>query len=235
MNVLCTSRSQGRDGVIKVWDAERLAASGSDRPKEQISTHDRNGSRTLAPEPLLERATGAFHFCQFALTRWREEETTRDQEDTITGDNGECQGRHEEVREERGEEPRHEEQDESDCVSHNTFRAVARKGGERGEVLGESSANGDGNGEPFGMVRHEDMSEERLGGEGRQEVAAGATVGEGLSHDSFAENAMLAPCNEHRSVSRNYRLLRQASQEVIVLRYSVHFGIACCCRWRGGN
>ncbi|CAM9326096.1 unnamed protein product [Choristocarpus tenellus] len=53
--------SQGRDGLIKVWDAERLSV-------------PQNGSATnaeVSPEPLFILRTGAYHFCQFALVRWR--------------------------------------------------------------------------------------------------------------------------------------------------------------------
>lgn len=53
--------SQGRDGLIKIWDTERLTSCARSTPIAH------------SPEPLLTRTTGAFHFCQFALTRWREE------------------------------------------------------------------------------------------------------------------------------------------------------------------
>lgn len=61
--------SQGRDGLIKIWDAERLTSCArTTQPTAQ------------SPEPLLTRTTGAFHFCQFALTRWREEVMSGGQE-----------------------------------------------------------------------------------------------------------------------------------------------------------
>lgn len=68
--------SQGRDGLIKIWDAERLTSCARTTPL------------TAQPqEPLLTRTTGAFHFCQFALTRWREEVMPGGQE-SVTREGG---------------------------------------------------------------------------------------------------------------------------------------------------
>ncbi|CAM9521342.1 unnamed protein product, partial [Pylaiella littoralis] len=75
--------SQGRDMLIKVWDAERLASGGGG---SSSSSGNRSGT-PFTPEPLQELPAGGFHFCQFALTRWREEARATGKDTTNTTTN----------------------------------------------------------------------------------------------------------------------------------------------------
>ncbi|CAM9650134.1 unnamed protein product, partial [Ectocarpus sp. 13 AM-2016] len=93
--------SQGRDMLIKVWDAESLAAGGG--------SGDGSSSRTaITPQPLQVLPTGAFHFCQFALTRWREEARPKGKESTNSSSAG--GGEHDRREESKSGERRGEEE-----------------------------------------------------------------------------------------------------------------------------
>ncbi|CAM9870240.1 unnamed protein product [Ectocarpus fasciculatus] len=67
--------------LIKVWDAESLAAGGGSGVGSPSRT-------TITPQPLQVLPTGAFHFCQFALTRWREEARAKGNESTSSSSGG---------------------------------------------------------------------------------------------------------------------------------------------------
>ncbi|CAM9271103.1 unnamed protein product [Chrysoparadoxa australica] len=49
--------TQGRDGMVRVWDAETMSSGGECQPLSSIAIH-------------------SYHFCQFALVRWGEEGTS---------------------------------------------------------------------------------------------------------------------------------------------------------------
>lgn len=186
-----TPRSQGRDGIIKVWDAERFTGSraGATAVKNQRSGPGNATLGALTPEPLRELPTGAFHFCQFALTRWREEPTAKD--DRAGGSS---------VRVERRGESRQGRCDESNRdLRNNTFDGpeMGLQGGPR-EGSGGGSFFG-GEGETRTQLSGEDPGSTGSG----TGVASAVTVPteECLSSGSFAENTMLAPCSEQHSVS----------------------------------
>lgn len=168
--------SQGRDGLVKVWDTERLLARSSaaesdaswrdgddegtaQRQQKQPSTsHGKNGSAqsgTSNPEPVLERVTGAFHFCQFALTRWREEVIP-----TASESETDRQGYRRELFD--------------DC---------------KGCVDDDAGRGGDDD-----RPRRTDVHD-------TGQAAMGDGAERNLSSGSFAENAMLAPSHEQHSVS----------------------------------
>ena len=187
------ARSQGRDGIVKVWDAERFTGGGPGvaAAKNQRSGPGNTMSGALTPEPLVELSTGAFHFCQFALTRWREEPTAKD--DRASGSS---------VHEESGSESRQGRGAESnrdprsntlnDVDPEMGLQGVPREGsGGRSFLGGEGQTRAQSSGEDPGSTRE---------GTG---VAPAATVPteECLSSGSFVENVMLAPCNEQHSVS----------------------------------
>eukprot|EP00752_Nemacystus_decipiens_P003045 g2822.t1 len=163
--------SQGRDMLINVWDAERLASNGSTG----------NGpGKTIATEPLLQLSTGAFHFCQFALTRWREEVPGRENEDRgngsfvvsayIEGDAGR-----------RG--------NDGGCDHPESDRQgqELREGGEKEDPAPEATA-------PAPKPPPPPPPEEGGGEAG--------TEGPCTSDNSaFQENTLLAPCREQHSIS----------------------------------
>ncbi|CAM9129891.1 unnamed protein product [Laminaria digitata] len=190
--------SQGRDGIIKVWDAEKLACgcTGATAAKNQRSGPGNATPGAPAPEPLLELPTGAFHFCQFALTRWREEPTAND--DGASGSSR--------VREERGgEELRRGRGGESnrDLLRNTTFDDVG-SGPERGlQGKPRGKVGGGGFCDREGEARSQSSGEDpEFAGEEGIGVAPAATVPteECPSSGSFADNTMLAPCSEQHSV-----------------------------------
>ncbi|CAB1110794.1 unnamed protein product [Ectocarpus sp. CCAP 1310/34] len=93
--------SQGRDMLIKVWDAESLAAGGG-------SGVGSSSRASITPQPLQVLPTGAFHFCQFALTRWREEARPKGKESTNSSSGG--GGEHDPREEKKSGERRREEE-----------------------------------------------------------------------------------------------------------------------------
>ena len=165
---------------INVWDAERLVGGGGG-----------GGGGTLPAEPLQQLATGAFHFCQFALTRWRGQEEMRspggDEGATISSGNISSSSSSNSSRNDilhggvgrrrRGENDGHEEQQE--------LRGEER---ERDAKAATSAAGP----KPPGIGEEEQEGGEELGAQGE-------------SSSAFEDNVMLAPCGELHSVRERER------------------------------
>lgn len=172
---LRTLRSQTRDGRIRVWDAESLVGGGS-RAQETGS-----GTACFAcPEPLRELATGAFHFCQFALTRWREP-PARNGESTKVGrghghDSGTREGTH-------------------GGRSRGGINKIS-DGSERDSADDDDSSAGGG---VPGAGRGQGL-EGLSDGAGSSEGAQAGGQERATSDGSFAENAVLTPCEDQHAV-----------------------------------
>lgn len=184
--------SQGRDGIIKVWDAERFTdgGAGATSANSQRSGPGNATPGALTPEPLLELPTGAFHFCQFALTRWREEPTAK--HDRAGGGS---------ASEEHGRDSQHERGGATNRDPRsNAFDDVGPEMGLQG-----TPRKGSGGGSSFGSeggTRTQSSGEDPGSTGARAGVAPAVTVPteECVSSGSFAENTMLAPCSEQHSV-----------------------------------
>lgn len=148
-----------------------------------------NQTKALTPEPLLGLPTGAFHFCQFALTRWREEPAA--QGGAASGSSN---------REGSGREPRQGRCGGRSGDLRSTSDGVDPDRDVQEEPWEESGGRGLFGGE--GEARTQLSENAELVGEGTG-VAPAATVPteENLSSGSFAENTMLAACSEQHSVS----------------------------------
>lgn len=166
--------------LIKVWDAERLASGGGGS-----SSGNRSGTPS-APEPLQELPAGGFHFCQFALTRWREEaRATGKDTTTTTTNNGVARydggtGRGEEDKDGGVQERRKEE--------------------EKGEEGGVREGRVGGLAVAAAVLK---PSTPPVGEEDDGPCLSGghSSSSNNNSDSAFSDNCMLAPCREQHSVS----------------------------------
>lgn len=162
--------SQGRDGLIKVLNAETLAGGGEGGVYQGTS-----GTTPSVPVPLREVATGAFHFCQFALTRWRSS--------TIMSP----------LANDPSEIPRTNSEREGIGGSGENHNAHALDG----ELQGEGAQAGLSIG---GLSRrYEDSGGDADSSVPVQKLSGGNEHGSACT-GSFAENMLLAPCGETHAV-----------------------------------
>lgn len=159
--------SQGRDGLIKVWQMERLAR-GTGTRKDSITHGD---SRVLSTEPSRTLTTGAFHFCQFALVRWRE--ASHANQNGAHGTMGAV-----EATPHGGADPLEEGR-----VGHGD---AEREGDWNKETLPGSGDVG------YAAVPRKSKEQQAMG---PLDGGRGDT-----SNDSFATNVLLAPCEEQHAV-----------------------------------
>lgn len=161
--------------LISVWDAERLAGEGS--------SGDGSG-RAIAPEPLQQLPTGAFHFCQFALTRWPEEVAGKENENNSSGSGSGSPSN------DGGARPGRET---DGCWGHREGKRQEHgtRGGEQRDPAPPAPATA-----PASMPTPPPPP----GGAGRE-----ARMEEPCTSDNsaFQENIMLAPCGEQHSVSKS--------------------------------
>lgn len=161
--------------IINVWDAERLAGDGG---------RGNGPGKVIAPEPLQQLPTGAFHFCQFALTRWREEVVAGKENENSSGSGSACNGDGTGRRRERGDRWGHGESERQE-------REV-QGGGENDPVAAAAAAASAPRSPPPPPPPPEDD-----GGEARMEEPCTS------DRSAFEENIMLAPCGEQHSVSKS--------------------------------
>lgn len=158
--------------LINVWDAERLAGDGS------------SGSgpgKAIAPEPLQQLPTGAFHFCQFALTRWREEVAGKEEESSSDGCG--CSGAFSD-----GDVGRRRETDGG--WGHRDSGRQEQELRDVGEEDPAPAATATASAPKLAPL-------EEAGGEAQVEQPCTSNT------SSFQENIMLAPCGEQHSVRKN--------------------------------
>lgn len=172
------SNSQGRDGLIKVLNAEKLSGGGQEGAYQGASGTTPSSSTPSIPVPLREVATGAFHFCQFALTRWR----------SSTVMSPAAKDPYEISR------PNSEREEVDD--SGGNHNAHSLDGGLRGEAVqaglsidGLSRRRGNGGGDAVGSAPLQKQEGLHSGHE-----HCSACTG------PFAENMLLAPCGETHAV-----------------------------------
>lgn len=162
--------------LINVWDAERLAGDGSSG----------NGpGKAIVPEPLQQLPTGAFHFCQFALTRWREEVAGKEEGGSSNGSGSGSAFTDSDVRR----------------------RETDDGGGHRESERQKQELRGGGGGDPAATATAPAPAPKSPT---RPEEARGkARMEEPCSSDNsaFQENIMLAPCGEQHSVSKSLSFL----------------------------
>lgn len=177
--------SQGRDGTIKVWEAERLVCDRRTQPPVQRDT-DGMKSKAPSPAPLRTLTTGAFHFCQFALTRWRETPQRRPQRGGLMQQNDDVR---------RGGQHRR--------GLDGTETYVDDTRGDEHHGQGESMENSVQ--EPHRVDYQE--ARENLGID-QQDEKEGSDAGGGLSNGSFDANVLLTPCDDQHAVRAVPRLHR---------------------------
>lgn len=181
--------------MIKVWDAERLAAAGrTDVGRGGTTTN--NGAlgaastSTATPHPLFSLPTGAFHFCQFALPRWREATTKTTAEKA--GGSYHVGGLHWEATGDEKERSKERRRNTSSNADDSRREEQSRSG------------QGDPTGTKFGTGGQDEENED---GWARRVVAAEG----GLSDGSFEANTMLAPSHEQHAVSKPCVLFHDVS------------------------
>lgn len=162
--------SQGRDGLIKVLNAEKLAGGG-----QGGVYHGTSGTTPSVPVPLRVVATGAFHFCQFALTRWRSS--------TVMSP----------AAKDPSEIPRPNSEQEGIDGSGGNNNAHALDGELRGEGA-QAGLSTDGL-----SRRYEDSGGDADSSVPVQKLPGGDEHGSACT-GSFAENMLLAPCGETHAV-----------------------------------
>lgn len=195
--------SQGRDGFIKIWDAERLVRDGRRSDPGRVTTPGVETGVTTA-EPCRKLTTRAFHFCQFALTRWREAAQG------LHADGDEVPG----ILAARGQ---------------GRIETRPRAGaGDEGKALGGRDENHDSRGPHEtghpGGGKITSACGESEGEDNKEDV--------GLSTGSFATNMLLAPCHEQHAVSPpTYSTLfaiRASPSSVVVSRAYHHLAVSVC-------
>lgn len=191
--------SQGRDGVIKVWDAERLVkgqAGNASRSESWQTT-----STASLPELIQSIVCGSYTFCTFALTRWRDATTAVELSGMhhASSEDGDAVGdgmerpkpgrrRRQKCSSSSAYDPGREEQ--KNCGQRKDDPAVQ---GFKMNVKGRAPRN-DG-------VRGEEEEEEKE----EEDDGWGSTVAQGAESStsgSFAANTLLAPCSEHHTVRK---------------------------------
>eukprot|EP00903_Cladosiphon_okamuranus_P006895 g6712.t1 len=181
--------SQGRDSMINVWDAERLAGDGGSG----------NGlGKVITPEPLQQLPTGAFHFCQFALTRWRGEELGAGKEKDKDKENGNSYGSGSGF-DDGGVGRRRETGDRSGHGESEKQERELLGRGEKGPAAGVATAAAEAAAAPAPKppppLPPPLSPPEEAGGEARVEEPCTS------DRSAFEENMMLAPCGEQHSIS----------------------------------
>lgn len=160
-----------------MWDAERLGGDGGGGSSSGIGP-----GKAISPEPLQQLPTGAFHFCQFALTRWRDEGTGKENDNSTASSNRSAS--------DRGNVGRR--RDISDSLGRRESKQQEHElhGGEEKGLAGAAEVAASPRPPPPSPPEEAEgeacMEEPRIS-----------------DNSAFQENILLAPCGDQNSVSKS--------------------------------